>query len=99
MPLFGEMDKTLTFKDVSFKYNALNENVLKNINFTLPLVKGFPSAKHARLVRVFNPIRTIFGVSLTPVNCCTIFHPFFDILGIYTEGSCFFTKTDYKSMK
>jgi ATP-binding cassette, subfamily B, bacterial len=36
MPLFGQIDKTLTFKDVSFKYNALNENVLKNINLTLP---------------------------------------------------------------
>ena len=36
MPLFGQIDKTLTFKDVSFRYNALNEDVLKNINLTIP---------------------------------------------------------------
>ena len=35
-PLFGQIDKTLTFTDVSFKYNPLSEDVLKNINLTLP---------------------------------------------------------------
>jgi ATP-binding cassette, subfamily B, bacterial len=36
MPFYDQNDLDLTFKDVSFKYNALNDDVLKNINLTLP---------------------------------------------------------------
>jgi hypothetical protein len=47
-----------------------------------------PTAKNARRSRAFLMRCLLLIASPTRDNCNTILHKFFDILGIYTEGSC-----------
>jgi hypothetical protein len=58
-----------------------------------PLVRGvrqyiYPLARGVRVAReCVHTRQVLFIASPTRDNCNTIFHKFFDILGIYTEGS------------